>query len=73
MGSPVVRERPYLPVVVGVITLGIVGLIPVLGLLVSIAGLLGFGAVLIASIRTIRGTSPRTTGTAIPLPAPTGA
>ena len=50
-----VRERPYLASVVGLVVLQIVGIIPVVGLVSAIASLLGFGAVLLAAWRTLRG------------------
>jgi hypothetical protein len=64
-----VRERPYLASVLGLVILQVVGIIPIVGLVSAFASLLGFGAVLLAGWRTLRGG----TGTVMPtgLPAPT--
>lgn len=67
------RERPFLAAVVGVVVLGALGLVPVLGLIVTVASLLGFGALIRLAFRTFRGTPHPTVGLAAPLPAPTGA
>jgi len=50
-----VHERPYLASVVGLVLLQVVGLIPFVGLISAIASLFGFGAVLLAGWRTLRG------------------
>ena len=67
------RERPFLAAVVGVVVLGALGLVPVLGLIVTVASLLGFGALIRLAFRTFRGTPRQTVGTTMPLPSPTGA
>jgi hypothetical protein len=67
------RERPYLAVVLGVILLSAIGLVPVLGLVVAIASLFGFGSLLLLGIRTLAGSTPRPVGTAQPMPLATGA
>jgi hypothetical protein len=54
--SPAERERPYAAVLLGVVLMGLVGLVPILSILVAIASLLGFGAVLLLAIRTFVGT-----------------
>ena len=67
------RERPYLAAVVGVVVLGLVGVVPVLGLVVTVASLLGFGALLRMAWRTLQGTGRPTVAAAMPMPSPTGA
>ena len=67
------RERPFLAAIVGVIVLGALGLVPVLGLVVTIASLLGFGALIRLAFRTFRGISRPTVGAAMPAPSPSGA
>jgi hypothetical protein len=66
------RDRPYLAVVLGVVALGAVGLVPVVSLVVAIASLLGFGAILVLGLRTLIGsTSARaSTPQAMPLGTP---
>jgi hypothetical protein len=63
------RDRPYLAALIGLLVLGLVGLIPVLGIISAIASLFGFGAVIVLGLRTLRGsaTQPRVVG---PVPAP---
>jgi hypothetical protein len=56
-----IRERPYLASVIGLLILGLVGLVPVLGIVSAIASLFGFGAVMVLAFRTIRGRVPRPT------------
>jgi hypothetical protein len=56
-----IRERPYLASFIGLMILGLVGLVPVLGLLSAIASLFGFGAVMVLAFRTIRGHVPQAT------------
>jgi hypothetical protein len=76
LGSREERERPYLPVVLGVVALGVLGLVPVLGLVVAIATLFGFGALIVSGIRTITAGPRPATGTSQPVPpvpVPTGA
>jgi hypothetical protein len=67
------RERPFLAAVLGVVVLGALGLVPVLGLIVSLASLVGFGALLRMGFRALRGTPGALGGAAQPLPAATGA
>jgi hypothetical protein len=64
------RERPYLAVVIGVVVLGLVGMVPVAGLLVAVASLLGFGALLVLALRTIFGRPRPFTGAMQPLTTP---
>jgi hypothetical protein len=45
------RERPYLAAVVGVLTLDVVGIIPIVG---GVAALVGFGALILLAWRTFR-------------------
>lgn len=66
------RDRPYLGAVVGVVILGIIGLVPWLGLIVTVASILGFGALLRLGFQAIRGT-PRSTTGPVPAPAPLSA
>jgi hypothetical protein len=63
------RERPYLASVIGLLILGLVGLLPILGIVSAIASLVGFGAVIVLGFRTLRGVArqPRVAG---PMPAP---
>jgi hypothetical protein len=68
-----VRERPYLAVVLGVFLLGAIGLIPVLNILVAVASLFGFGAVLLLGLRTLLGSVPTQLPTANPAPLTSGA
>jgi hypothetical protein len=53
-GPERVRERPYLAAVIGVLILEVVTFIPVLTLLVALAAVFGFGAVLLQVFRAIR-------------------
>ncbi|MEZ0241026.1 MAG: hypothetical protein ACAH65_09530 [Chloroflexota bacterium] len=61
MSSTEVRERPYLAAVIGIVILEIAGIFP---LLPFIAGLFGYGAVILLAWRTFRG--PRVAQTAVP-------
>lgn len=54
----VVRERPYLAAVLGVIVAGILGFIPVITFVISLFGL---GAVILAGCRVVRGGSQQPT------------
>jgi hypothetical protein len=67
------RERPYLAAVVGVIVLGLVGLVPVLGLISTVASLIGFGALIRMAWRTLRGTPLPAVMAPGPVPSATGA
>lgn len=67
------RERPYLASVVGVVVLGLLGLVPVLGLAVTLASLLGFGAILRMAWRTLRGAPRQRVGAAMSLASPASA
>jgi hypothetical protein len=66
-------DRPFLAAILGVVVLGALGLVPVLGLVVTVAGLLGFGALIRLAFRTFRGTPRPTVGSAMPAPSPSGA
>jgi hypothetical protein len=65
-------ERPYLGAVIGVAILGVIGLVPWLGLIVTVASILGFGALLRLGFRAMRGT-PRAAPATAPAPVPMGA
>jgi hypothetical protein len=65
-----VRERPYLAAATGLVVLQVVSLIPVVGLVSVIASLLGFGAVLLACWRTLRGQPGVPVAAPRPAPAP---
>jgi len=54
-----IRERPYLASFIGLLILGLVGLVPVLGIVSAIASLFGFGAVIVLGFRTLRGHIPQ--------------
>jgi hypothetical protein len=66
-GRAVERERPYLATVIGIVLMFIAGIVP---LLTAIFSLLGFGAVVVAAWRTVRGAPSPTVfrPTAAPLP-----
>lgn len=53
-GRQVERERPYLATVVGIVLMFVAGIVP---LLTAIISFLGFGAVVVAGWRTVRGVS----------------
>jgi len=61
--------RPYAAAVVGIVTLQVIGLVPLVG---AIASLFGFGAVLLLAWRTFRGT-PREAGAVGAAAQPMGA
>lgn len=65
-GGRVERERPYLATVIGIVLLFVFGIVP---LLTAILSFLGFGAVVVAGWRTVRGitTPPVFHPTAAPL------
>lgn len=67
------RERPYLAAVLGVVVLGLLGLVPVLGLIVTVASLLGFGALVRLGFRILRGAPRPNMGATAPLTSPTSA
>jgi hypothetical protein len=67
------RERPYLASVIGVVVLGLLGLVPVLGIVAAIFSLLGFGAVIRLGIQALRGKRVPYSGAARQAPAPTSA
>jgi hypothetical protein len=56
-GRQVERERPYLATVIGLVLLFVAGVVP---LLTAILSFLGFGAVVVAGWRTVRGVSTPT-------------
>jgi hypothetical protein len=47
-------DRPYLAAAVGVLALEALSIVPVLGFVVAIASLFGFGSVVLLSVRTLR-------------------
>ena len=61
MSPTTVRERPYLAAVIGIVILEIAGIFP---LLPFVAGLFGYGAVILLAWRTFRG--PQVAGAAVP-------
>jgi hypothetical protein len=65
----IVRERPYLAAVLGMLVLGVLTLVPFVG---AIASLFGFGAVLVLAWRVFRGPTvgATTAPTATPAPMP---
>jgi hypothetical protein len=70
MQPTVVRERPFLAAVIGLLVLQTLGLVPVLAVVAMIASLFGFGAVLLLTWRTLRsGTARQATATGA-APAP---
>jgi hypothetical protein len=72
-GAAAERERPFLAAIVGVVVLGLVGLVPVLGLAVTVASILGFGALIRLAFRTLRGGPRPAVSSAATLPSPTAA
>jgi hypothetical protein len=57
----IVRERPYLAAVIGLVVLGVVSAIPFVGGIVGgLATLVGFGAIVLLMWRVLRGTDRRT-------------
>jgi hypothetical protein len=66
-------ERPFMPILAGVLLLALIGLVPVLSIVGAIASLLGFGAVIRLLVRTLRGASRAAPAVTRPAPAPTGA
>ena len=66
-------ERPFLAAILGVVVLGALGLVPVLGLVVMVASLLGFGALIRLAFRNLRGTARPMVGAVAPAPSPSGA
>jgi hypothetical protein len=67
-----VDERPYLAAVIGLLLLQLIGLVPIVSLVSAFAGLLGFGAVLLAGWRTLtaRPDAAMPAGFAAPAPLP---
>jgi hypothetical protein len=70
-GTP--PERPFVAAVAGVVVLQALGLVPILTIVVAIASLLGFGAVIRLAYRALRGTSVPYAGAPRPVAAATGA
>jgi hypothetical protein len=67
-------ERPYLAAVVGLLVLQVLGLVPVVGGLVTgIASLFGFGAIILLAWETIRGPGRDRARSSAQAPMPTGA
>jgi hypothetical protein len=64
------HERPYLAAALGVLILEALAIVPVLAIVVGIASLFGFGAVLLLSVRTLRSHSSPQPTVSSPLPAP---
>lgn len=62
MQPSVIRERPFLAAVIGVLILEVLALVPLLALGAVIASLFGFGAVVLLAWRTVRsGSAPQAT------------
>jgi hypothetical protein len=72
VNAGVVRERPYLAAVLGVVVLGALSILPILTILVALASLLGFGAIVRLAIEALRGT-PRRAAASAPQAAATPA
>lgn len=66
----VVRERPYLASVVGILILQVLGIVPPAA---AIASLFGFGAVILLAWRSFRGAQPGATEVPRQSPVPMGA
>jgi hypothetical protein len=66
-------ERPFLPVLAGVLVLTGLGLIPVLAFAAALASLLGFGAVIRLMYRTLRGVPTQLAGAPRPAAVASGA
>jgi hypothetical protein len=66
-------ERPFMPVLAGVLVLTMLGLVPILTIVAAIASLLGFGAVIRFAFHTLRGAPRTVAGASRPVAAPTGA
>ncbi len=64
------QGRPYLAAAVGVLILEVLAIVPVLAIVVGIASLFGFGAVLLLSLRTLRSRSSSQPAVPGPFPAP---
>ena len=63
-------ERPYLAAAIGVLILEVLAIVPVLAIVVAIASLFGFGAVLLLALRTLRPRSSSQPTVPGQLPAP---
>lgn len=63
-------DRPYLAAAVGVLILETLAIVPVLSIVVGIASLFGFGAVLQLALRTLRTRSSSQPAVPGPMPAP---
>jgi len=70
MQPTVIRERPFLAAVIGLLVLQTLGLVPVLAVLAMIASLFGFGAVLLLAWRTLRSGTARQATASGAAPAP---
>jgi hypothetical protein len=71
--APAAEVRPYLATVIGIVILGAIGLVPVLGFIVAIVSLLGFGAVILQAVRTITSGARPTASLTRSAAAPVGA
>ena len=63
-------ERPYRAAAVGVLVLEVLAFVPVLAIVVAIASLFGFGAVVLLSFRTLRSSPSRRPAVSGSIPAP---
>jgi len=56
--TPEPQRRPFVAALIGVVLLELLAIIPILSVVVMLASLVGFGAVLVLGFRTLRGPSP---------------
>lgn len=66
-------ERPFIPILAGVIVLTLVGLVPILSIVSAVASLLGFGAVIRVVFRALRGATGPAAQASSPVAAASGA
>ena len=70
MQPAVIHERPFLGAVIGLLILQALGLVPILGIVATLASLFGFGGVVLLAWRTLRAGSPPQAAVAGPAAAP---
>jgi hypothetical protein len=72
--APAARhERPYLASVLGVLVLEVIAIVPILTVIVAIASVVGFGALVRLAIQAMRGTPQAYAGASRPMTAATQA
>ena len=71
VGDP--DQRPYRSAIVGVVILGLVSIVPLLGIVTAIATMFGFGAIVVLAWRVFRGQTTVAAPMARSAPAPMGA